>query len=129
RWFLSMPDLLPLRVLLVAVSGINVETVKELPAEHRMLEDQAVEVRLVKRRRGAGQWWRTVTWEIGPPNRALHTPGGLYLLAHQLTSRSRHLTGTPGLWALWRNGYSTGVEGVAEHCDPFAATLRAQIHH
>jgi hypothetical protein len=127
RLFLALPDLLPLLVLMVAVTGVNVETIKELPAEHRLLEGQAVELRLIKRRRGPGQWWRTVTWEIGPPNRALHTPGGLYLLAHRLTARGRALTGTPGLWAAWRNGFPTGVAGVDEHCDPFAATLRAQL--
>jgi hypothetical protein len=44
RLFLTMPDLAPLLVLLVAVTGRNIETIKELPAEHRILEGRAVEL-------------------------------------------------------------------------------------
>ena len=127
--FFTRPDLLPLLVLMVAVTGCNVETIKELPAEHRILDGRAVEVRLVKRRRGTQRWWRTVTWEIGPPDRQLHTPGGLYLLAHQLTARSRQYAGGPRLWAVWRNGHKAGLRDLDEHGDPFALTLGAQIRH
>lgn len=38
RLFLTPPDLAPLLVLLVGVTGCNIETIKELPVEHRMLE-------------------------------------------------------------------------------------------
>ena len=74
RLFLTMPDLAPLLVLLVAVTGRNIETIKELPAEHRILDGRAVELRLTKRRRGVRHWTDTVTWEIGPAGRELRTP-------------------------------------------------------
>ena len=32
-----------------------------------------------------------MTWEIGPTTRQLHTPGGVYLLMHELMRRSRGL--------------------------------------
>ena len=66
-----------------------IETIKELPAEHRVLEDRAVELRPTKRRRGATRWYDTVTWEIGPSGKELHTPGGIYLLLHRLTRGDR----------------------------------------
>lgn len=125
--FLTMPDLVPLLVLLVAVTGRNVETIKELPSEHRILEDRAVEVRVLKRRRGRRRWFETATWEIGPPDRQLHTPGGLYLLVHELSSRSRDFTGSGSLWASWRNGHRAHVSGAAEHFDPFGASLDAHL--
>lgn len=102
--FLTHPDLVPLMVLLVALTGRNSETIKELPAEHRVLQDRAVEVRIVKRRRGRRRWFETVTWEIGPHHSRLNSPGGIYLLAHQLMSRSRELIGDESsLWSTWRN--------------------------
>jgi hypothetical protein len=125
RLFLTRRDLLPLLVLLVAVTGRNLETVKELPAEHRILEDQAVELGVVKRRRGQRNWHQTVSWEIGPPHRELHTPGGLYLLIHRLTARSRAFSGNDRLWSIWRHGLRIGVAGVDEHYDPFARALSA----
>ncbi|MDQ1646776.1 MAG: hypothetical protein QOJ50_2960 [Cryptosporangiaceae bacterium] len=127
RLFLTRLDLPPLLVLLVAVTGWNIETIKELPAEHRILDGRAVEVRVIKRRRGSGRWTQTATWEIGPPGRALHTPGGVYLLVHRLAARSRALSGGAGLWSIWRNGHTTGRYGLAEHHDPFARALHANL--
>ncbi|MFJ5100801.1 hypothetical protein [Streptomyces sp. NPDC088554] len=121
--FLTPADLAPLMVLLVALTGRNIETVKELPAEHRVLEGRAVELRPVKRRRGPHRWFDTVTWEIGPPGRELHTPGGLYLLVHRLAARSRGFSGAKSLWSVWRNGNRAGVTGRDEHHDPFATAL------
>jgi hypothetical protein len=121
--FLTTADLAPLMVLLVALTGRNIETVKELPAEHRVLEGRAVELRPVKRRRGPDRWFDTVTWEIGPTGRELHTPGGLYLLIHRLTARSRGFSGAKSLWSIWRNGHRARVTGRAEHHDPFATAL------
>jgi hypothetical protein len=72
--FLTWSDLASLLALFVVVSGRNVESIKELPAEHRVIEGRAVEVVLTKRRRGQRHWTETVTWEIGPPHRQLHTP-------------------------------------------------------
>ncbi len=124
--FLTLPDLAPLLVLLVATTGCNIETVKELPAEHRILEDRAVELRVIKRRRGQRQWISTVTWEIGAARRQLHTPGGLYLLLHELTSWSRAWTGDTKVWALWRNGLRPDVTAtIAEHHNPFGKALSA----
>jgi hypothetical protein len=123
RLFVVWPDIAPLLVLLVAITGRNIETIKELPAEHRVLDGRAVEVRLTKRRRGARNWTQTVTWEIGPPGRELQTPGGLYLLVHRLCARGRRFGATTGLWSVWRNGVRAGVTGTAEHCNPFTRDL------
>src|SRR5262249_39710606 len=107
--FVTLPDLTPLLVLFVALTGRNIQTIKELPAQHRILDGRAVELRIVKRRRGQRRWFETVTWEIGRPGRQLHTPGGLYLLIHRLTQRSRTLCGSPLLWSVWRNGNFLGL--------------------
>lgn len=125
--FLTPADVAPLMVLLVALTGRNIETVKELPAEHRVLEGRAVELRPLKRRRGPHRWFDTVTWEIGPPGRELHTPGGLYLLLHRLTARSRGFSGATSIWSIWRNGHRARVAGAAEHHDPFAKALNGRV--
>jgi hypothetical protein len=116
--FLTSEDLVPLLVLAVALTGRNPETVKELPAEHRVLEDRAVAVSLIKRRRGKALARQTVHWEIGPPSRQLHTPGGFYLLVHELTRRSRAFSGTTSLWSVW-----TGRSDVNGHTAPFGGRL------
>lgn len=122
--FLTIPDLAPLMALLVAVTGRNIETIKELPHEHRILESRAVEVRVTKRRQH-GRWFDTATWDIGPPGKELDYPGGLYLLLHELTSRSRTFSHSTSVWSLWRNGHLNGFHGIEEHCDPFARDLSA----
>jgi hypothetical protein len=122
--FVLQEDMAPLLTLLVAVTGWNVETVKELPAEHKILDGRAVELQLVKRRRGAGRWNDTVTWEIGPPGRELHTPGGLYLLLHRLMARSRVFSGSVSLWSIWRHRLLPPFPaGAIGHADPFAVDL------
>lgn len=73
--FMRLKDLLPLMMLAAALSERNGETIKELPVRHRVLENRAVELVIVKRRRGARRWFETVTWEIGSPGRELHTAG------------------------------------------------------
>ena len=112
-------------VLFVALTGRNVETIKELPAEHRILEGRAVELRVIKRRRGPRWWHTTVSWEIGNTGRELHTPGGLYLLVHQLTAPGRSLLTSPErIWAIWRNATGDATVGdISEHSDPFAKGL------
>ena len=125
--FVTRPDLVPMLVLLVALTGWNVETIKDLPAEHRVIEGLAVEVQLTKRRRGSRRWHRTVTWEIGPPSRELHTPGGFYLLLHRLMAPSRALPGTPGFWAVWHN--RGGPQGLDQGCrNPFGQNLDAVLY-
>jgi len=121
--FLHQRDLSPLMVLLCALTERNSETIKELPSQHKILEGRAVEVTLTKRRRGPRRWFETVTWEIGPPNRALHTPGGLYLLIHELTARSRAFCGSDRLLCVWRNILRPGGDDVDEHYPPFADKL------
>lgn len=126
--FVRFADLTPLLVLLVAVTGRNIETIKELPAEHRIMDDRAVQLRLTKRRRGSGRWTETVAWETGPPHRQLHTPGGLYLLAHRLCATGRRFrdlhsgsnNGSGSIWSIWRAG---NRDHPAEHVDPFARDL------
>lgn len=122
--FLTIDDLPPLLVLGIALTGRNVETLKELPVEHRVIEGRAVEVGTIKRRRGPRHWHETVTWEIGPPGRELHTPGGFYLLLVELTRRSRSFTGSSLLWSIWRHGLSHGLRGADEH----RALFDRQLH-
>ncbi|QTI90626.1 hypothetical protein [Streptomyces sp. AgN23] len=126
RLFLTLRDLPPLMLLAAALSERNGETIKELPIAHRLLEGRAVDLVIVKRRRGARRWLETVTWEIGAPGRELHTPGGLYLLLLELTARSRRLRGSPSplLWCVWRNGYAAGLKVADDHCAPFEQSLR-----
>jgi hypothetical protein len=127
--FVTRRDVAALMVLLVAMTGCNVETVKELPAAHRLLEGRAVEIEISKRRRGPGRWHQTVTWEVGPPDRELHTPGGVYLLAHRLMSRSRALLDEPcPLWAVWRNMKRHGLKPGAEHHHPFGDRLNRSLY-
>jgi hypothetical protein len=124
--FVTRQDLVSMLVLLVAVTGWNVETVKELPAEHRVIEGLAVELQVTKRRRGSRHWHSTVTWEIGPPSRELHTPGGLYLLLHRMMAPARELAGTPAFWALWHQ--RRGPRDFQQGCrNPFASTLNPQL--
>ncbi|MEH0934445.1 hypothetical protein [Micromonospora psammae] len=126
--FVTRRDVPAMLVLLVAVTGRNIETVKELPAQHRLLDGRAVEVQLTKRRRGAGRWVQTVTWEIGPPGRELHHPGGVYLLLHRLMACGRELsTGPSSFWAVWRNLRRQASATVNEIGNPFAAALTAGI--
>lgn len=121
--FVTRRDVPAMLVLLVAVTGRNVETIKELPAEYRLLGELAVQVGLVKRRRGSGRWIQQATWEIGPAGRDLDHPGGLYLLLHQLMAGSRALSDDPSwFWAFWRN-----VRSGAEHANPFRRALTAGI--
>ncbi|MEU8003669.1 hypothetical protein AB0B66_21135 [Catellatospora sp. NPDC049111] len=128
RLFVTRRDVPAMLVLLVAVAGRNIETVKELPAEYRLLNDTAVELQVLKRRRGVGNWSQTVTWEIGPPGRELHHPGGLYLLLHELMARSRALAGDPSsYWAFWRDRRRTSTSTEQDHGKPFRAALTAGI--
>ncbi|MFE2033872.1 hypothetical protein ACFXBB_11565 [Streptomyces scopuliridis] len=123
RLFLTLRDLPPLMMLTAALSERNGETMKELPVRHRVLEDRAVELVIVKRRRGTRRWFETVTWEIGAPGRELHNPGGLYLLMLELTARSRQRCGSPLLWSVWRNGYAAGLGVPDDHVAPFQDSL------
>jgi hypothetical protein len=125
--YVTKVDVTPLMLLLVALTGLNAESVKELPADHRVLEDCAVELEFVKRRRGAGHWNQTVTWEIGPPGRELHHPGGLYLLLLDLMAPSRAISGSTTLWCIWRNGHRLKLTTADEHCSPFDGALHTHI--
>ncbi|ASR39968.1 hypothetical protein BAY61_32315 (plasmid) [Prauserella marina] len=126
--FLTIPDMPALLALFVAVANRNVETIKELPVAHRILEERAVELRVVKRRRGQKRWYETVSWEIGKPGRELHTPGGLYLLALELTARSRAFSGARFLWSVWRSNPRANIGGVAEHDGMFDRKLNRNIY-
>jgi hypothetical protein len=126
--FVTRRDVPALMVLLVALTGWNVETIKELPAKHRVLDGRAVEIQVTKRRRGAGNWVQTVTWEIGSPGRELHHPGGLYLLLYDLMNRGRRLSTDPtSFWAVWRNLRRSVNSTVDEIGSPFRAALTAGI--
>ncbi|MEU4949835.1 hypothetical protein [Streptomyces lavendulae] len=119
--FLTREDLPPLMMLMAALAHRNGETVKELPVKHRVLQGRAVELTIVKSRRGARRWYETVTWEIGPKGRELHYPGGMYLLLLDLTARSRVLCDSPmaiSIWSEQDGGHSR------EHVAPYLQDLR-----
>lgn len=111
---------------LAEVTGRNGETLTELPAAHRVLDGRAVELEVIKRRRGPRKWFEKVTWEIGPPSRELHTPGGVYLLLQALTARSRAVCGSPHLFCLWTNRHRERDRGTREHSAVFSATLHGR---
>ncbi|MFD4592859.1 hypothetical protein [Streptomyces rubiginosohelvolus] len=115
-------DLPAMLVLLAAVTARNIETIKELPAKHRVVGNKAVEVRLTKRRRGSAQWHQTVLWEIGEPGQELRQPGGLYLLLHDLMAPSRALADDPR----WFWSYCRARHGNP-HGSPFRGSMTAGI--
>ncbi|MDZ8162161.1 hypothetical protein [Microbacterium aquimaris] len=121
--FITRGDLIPLLALFVATTGWNVETIKELPSEHRVIEGVAVEVPILKRRRGPGRWHRTVTWEIGKAGQELRTPGGLYLLMHRLMAPARALLVEAPYWAMWSGAGRSGPDRVT---NPFADSLNTE---
>jgi hypothetical protein len=120
--FLVDADLAPLLVFGVGITGRNGETLKELPAHHKVLEGRAVVVELTKRRRGPNNIHEVVHWEVGPPSRQLHTPGGYYLLLHELARRGRALSGGEGeaVWSIW--SVHRG------HISPFAKKLDRHLY-
>ncbi len=129
--FLTIADLPPLLVLAVGLSGRNVETIKELSAEHEVLDGRALRVQLTKRRRDKQHVHTTVLWEADShQSRQLHTPGGVYLLLHRLTTRGRRFTGDTRVWSIWRGaGARSGslwekTAAAHGHRDPFAASLK-----
>lgn len=130
--FITVKDVKPMMALFVALTGLNVESLKEIPTEHRVIEGLAVEVQFVKRRGPGKRWNRSATWEIGPAGRELHTPGGLYLLFLDLMRPSRQFAESDGFWAvwrngLWRNGSKSGEAVKSEHKNPFADSLHTDL--
>jgi len=128
--FLTDEDLAPLLVLGVGLSGRNGETLKELAAEHHVVGGKAVAVDLVKRRRGKTSSREGVHWEIGASeSRQLHTPGGFYLLLHELTRRGRGFSASQRVWSLWtpQGGgppeYAARKKAAFGHFDPFELSL------
>jgi hypothetical protein len=113
-------DLAPLLVLGVGLTGRNSETLKELPASHELLEARAVTLELVKRRRGPNNIHEQVHWEVGAPSRQLHTPGGYYLLVHELARRGRAFSGSASVWSIWN--VQSG------HISPFAKNLNRRLY-
>jgi hypothetical protein len=128
--FLTGADLAPLLILAAGLTGRNAETLKELPAGHRVLDGRAVAVGLVKRRRGKTRSRETVHWETGSSTQQLRTPGGFYLLLHDLTARSRGFSSSEHLWSIWvsraasEDGHGgPGAGSRGGHIDPFARRL------
>ncbi|MFD9288358.1 hypothetical protein ACFWBV_08600 [Streptomyces sp. NPDC060030] len=121
--FLTHEDMIPLVVLGVAVTGRNAETIKELPAVHRLLDGHAVALEIVKRRRGADRWFEEVTWDVGRRSDRLKSAGGYYLLCERLTRRGRQFSGSPLVWSIWTNGHMNGKDTTGGHKNPFGARL------
>lgn len=128
--FVVDQDLAPLLVYAAGLSGRNPETLKELPAEHRLLQERAVAVTLVKRRRGKANSRTTVHWSVDPdPNRQLRTMGSFYLLLHRMMARSRAFSGTSSVWSIWAGNGRGGVRHAATggHLGPFDAELARKL--
>ncbi|MFE6155516.1 hypothetical protein [Streptomyces sp. NPDC057889] len=128
--FLTTDDLSALMVMGVGLSGRNGETIKELAVTHRVLDGRAVAVNLIKRRRGKGRARETIHWEVGSESSRLHTPGGWFLLLHELAESSRVFSKSRRVWSIWTGDTSGGPEdfkaarSVAKgHIDPFALKL------
>ncbi|UBV17757.1 hypothetical protein [Mycolicibacterium fortuitum] len=119
--FLLESDLAPLLVLAVCLTARNVETLKELPADHTVLDDRAVSIVVTKRRRRKELMFETVHWEIGKRSSVeLKTPGAFYLLLHELTERGRYFSKSKTVWSVWRASSQKGPQPAARHIDPFA---------
>jgi hypothetical protein len=123
RLFLTVRDLAPLLVFGALVSGRNGETLKELPVEHRVLEGRVVVLTVIKRRRGKVRTFETVHWESGPRGDDLKTPGGFYLLMHELCSLGREFSRSPHVWSVWAAGGAKGKDTTGGHVSPFAESL------
>ncbi|MFK0050372.1 hypothetical protein ACIQU4_40980 [Streptomyces sp. NPDC090741] len=124
-------DLAPLMIYAAGLRGRNPETLKELPAAHRILEDRAVVVTLTKRRRGKANSRTTVHWSTdADPARRLRTVGGFYLLLHEMMARSRALSKTASLWSIWAGNGSGRTTNAATggHVGPFDAELARKLH-
>ncbi|MFF5488576.1 hypothetical protein [Streptomyces virginiae] len=133
--FLTTQDLAPLLVLGVGLSGRNSETLKELAADHRVLDGRAVAVNLLKRRRGKTRSRETIHWEVGSESSQLHTPGGWFLLVSELSAASRGFSRSERVWSIWAGTPSAGPEefraaraAANGHIDPFALRLGRQLH-
>ncbi|MEU3616279.1 hypothetical protein ABZ725_28715 [Streptomyces sp. NPDC006872] len=126
--FVVDPDLAPLLIYAAGLSGRNPETLKELPAEYRLLEERAVAVTLTKRRRGKANSRTTVHWSVDE-DRPLRTMGSLYLLLHRLMGRSRAFSGTGSVWSIWAGNGRGGVLNAATggHIGPFDAELARKL--
>lgn len=104
-------DVVPMLILLAALSGRNSETLKELPASHERLSSQSVRLLIQKRRRRSGNWFEDVIWEVGNDSRQLHTTGGLYLLYNELFQPGRRWADPERLWVTWANPRAEQTEG------------------
>ncbi|MDQ0913594.1 hypothetical protein QFZ22_009666 [Streptomyces canus] len=122
------PDLAPLLIYAAGLSSSNPETLKELPAEHRLLEERAVAVTLTKRRRGKANSRASVHWSVDP-DRDLRTMGSFYLLLHRMMARSRAFSHTASVWSIWAGSGRGGARhaATAGHCGPFDAELARKL--
>lgn len=128
--FVVDDDLAPLMVYAAGLTGRNPETLKELPAEHEVLEGVAVALTLTKRRRGKTNTFTQVHWSVRQdPARQLGSAGSFYLLLHRLMARSRALSGTGSLWSIWAgNGRGAVLHaGSGGHVGPFDAELARKL--
>ncbi|MDX3233948.1 hypothetical protein [Streptomyces sp. ME19-01-6] len=127
--FVVDQDLAPLLIYAAGLSGRNPETLKELPAAHRLLEERAVAVTLIKRRRGKTNSRTTVHWSVDP-ERQLRTMGSFYLLLHRMMARSRAFSGTASVWSIWAGNGRGGIHHAATsgHTGPFDAELARKLN-
>ncbi|WP_181798882.1 hypothetical protein, partial [Streptomyces sp. WELS2] len=131
RLFVVDDDLAPLMVYAAGLTGRNPETLKDLPAEHEVLEGAAVALTLVKRRRGKTNTFSQVHWSVAAdPARHLGSAGSFYLLLHRLMARSREFSGTGSLCSIWAGNGRGAVLHAATggHVGPFDAELARKLN-
>ncbi|WP_418515460.1 hypothetical protein ACNUCX_11405 [Curtobacterium flaccumfaciens pv. flaccumfaciens] len=127
RWaaklYLVEADLAPLLVLFVALSGHNVESVKELPAAHRRVAKNSLSLKVTKRRHGFSSWEEPAQLAIRSGD--LSSPGGLYLLVERLCRPSREIAHSDKLIMVWSNGTSQFKVNAFGHHFPWHRSLSA----
>lgn len=123
KLYLVEADLAPLLVLFVALSGHNVESIKELPATHRRVAKNSLSLKVTKRRHGFSSWEEPAQFAIRSGD--LSSPGGLYLLVERLCRPSREIAGSNKLIMVWSNGTSQFKADALGHHFPWHRSLRA----
>lgn len=99
---LTYDDLTPILVLLIAASGRNSESIKELSANHELKQGR-VALEIIKRRGGPSSPSDIDLWEVGTGSRELLEPGSLYRIVLGLTKFARDASRTGHLLTVWTN--------------------------
>ena len=123
KLYLVETDLAPLLVLFVALSGHNIESIKELPAAHHLIGKNSVALRVTKRRHGFSSWDEPAQFAVRSGD--LSSAGGLYLFLHRVCRPGREIARSDRLLSIWSNGTSKFKVDALGHHFPWQKSLRA----